>query len=128
MTKDDDKSDSDEREPIAIWEDILDLVAEDDAETGEPTEGDLAWSASVDVSVKSRLAEMRRQLTPTDVEVKRGIEIPREIESLDREALVAQLEIERRRPDFRYAHQDLTILSDYNLRLILVLARRSRER
>ena len=128
MTKEDNKVRDGERDPIAIWEDLLELVAEDDAETGEPTKGEVTWSAAVDASVKSRLAELRRELTPGDVEITRGVAIPREIEALDRDALVAQLEIERLRPDFRYAHQDLTVLSDYNLRIMLAFAVRSRGR
>ena len=127
MTKDD-KSGCGERDPIAIWDDILDLVAEDDADTGKPSEGDIAWSAAVDASVKARLAELRRQLTPSDVPIRRGVEIPPEIEALDRQALVAQLEILRQGANVRYAHQELTGLSDNNLRIMLALAMRSSRR
>lgn len=127
MTKDD-KADCGTRDPVAIWEDILDLVAEDDAENGESTDEDREWSKSLDATVRARLAEMRRQLTPGDVPVQRGVTIPPEIEALDRQALVERLEMLRQGANVRYAHQELTGLSDNNLRIMLALAMRSSKR
>jgi hypothetical protein len=109
------------RDPVAIWDDILDVIAEDDAETGEASEDDVQWSQRVDAMVKSRLAGLRRQLTPTDVPVKRGVSIPSEIQAFDRKMLLAQLEILRQGASVRYAHQDLTGLSDNDLRTMLAI-------
>jgi hypothetical protein len=116
-----DKSGSASRDPIAIWDDILDLVAEDDAEAGEPSADDIQWSQSVDAKMKSRLAELRRQLTPSDVTIKRGVTIPSEILALCRNDLIARIEILRQAPNVQYAHQDLTGLSDNDLRTMLVV-------
>ncbi|MEO7732907.1 MAG: hypothetical protein ABIY55_18225 [Kofleriaceae bacterium] len=116
-----DKPGSVVRDPIAVWDDILDLVAEDDAETGEPSEEDQQWSQRMELGVKSRLAELRRRLTPTAVPVKRGVKIPSEIQALARPALVAKLELLRKGANVRYAHQDLTGLSDNDLRTMLAI-------
>jgi hypothetical protein len=110
------------RDPIAIWDDILELVAEDDAETGEATEEDMQWSQRLDARVKSRVAELRRRLTPTDVSIKRGVTIPAEIQALDRDAVVARLEILRQADRVLYQHRELTGLSDNGLRLMLAIA------
>jgi hypothetical protein len=111
-----------ERDPVAVWDDILELVAEDDAETGEPSAADRQWSQRLDAQVKSRLAELRRRLTPTEVPIKRGVTIPPQIQALDRNALVAQLEILRQGEHVRYTHRELTGLSDDNLRILLAIA------
>lgn len=127
MTKDD-RAGSGKRDPIDVWDDILDLVAETDAEDGEATDADLAWSASLDLTVKSRLAEMRRRLTPGEVPILRGVTIPPEVEAMDRRALVEQLEVLRRAGAARYAHQELKGLSDLELRNMLALLMRSSRR
>lgn len=112
------------RDPVATWEDILDLIAEDDAETGTPTQEDRQWSQRLDAKIKSRVAELRRRLTPTDVAIQRGVTIPPEILALDREAVVAQLEIWRQSGDVQLWHRDLTGLSDNSLRIALTIAMR----
>jgi len=122
MTNDDKIGCATPRDPIAIWDDILDLAAEDDADTGEPTAKDRQWSQRLDARVKSRIAELRRSLTPTDAPIKRGVTIPPEVLALDRDAIVAQLEILRQGEHVRYSHQELTGLSDNNLRILLALA------
>lgn len=114
-----DKPGNTPRDAVAIWDDILDLVAEDDAETGEASEDDVRWSQSVDATVRARLAQLRRQLTPTDVPIKRGVTIPPEIQAMDRPALVAQLEILRQCANVRYAQRDLTGMTDNDLRTML---------
>jgi hypothetical protein len=111
-----------ERDAIAIWDDIMDLVAEDDVEHGESSAADRQWSKHVDVKVKARVAELRRRLTPMDVPIKRGVTIPPQILALDRDAVVAQLEILRQSKNVRYAHRELTSLSDNNLRILLTIA------
>ena len=122
---DDTKSCPEPRDPRAVWADILEMVADDDAETGESSEGVKQWSQRLDAQVRSRVAELRRRLTPTDVEIKRDVTIPPEILAMGRNAVVAQLEILRQAGLVRYAHQELTGLSDYNLQLALVLAMES---
>ena len=124
---DDPKSCPAPRDPIAIWDNILELVAEDDAQNAEVSEGVRQWSQRLDAQVKSRIAELRRKLTPTDVEIQRDVTIPPEIQALDRNAIVAQLEIERRAGNCRWAHSELTGLSDESLRRTLTLAIKTRK-
>lgn len=109
------------RDPIAAWDDLIDLLADDDAETGEPSEEDQQWSQRMELGVKSRLAELRRKLTPTAVVIQRGVRIPEEIQALARPALVAKLEQLRKGSNVRYAHRDLTGLSDNDLRTMLAI-------
>lgn len=113
------------RDPREIWDDILDLVAEDDAEAGTSSHEVEQWARRLEAQVKSKVAELRRNLTPTDVAIKRDVTIPPEIEVLDRNAVVAQLEVLRQAGQVRYAHHELTGLSDHNLQVALVLAMRS---
>lgn len=116
------------RDPVAIWDDILDLVAEDDAEIGVASDDDRRWSQRVDAQVKSRIAALRRQLTPTVVPIQHGVTIPPAIRAMDRQALVAQLERLRQGGQLRYAHHDLTGLSDNDLRTMLAIAAEPPER
>ena len=118
----DTKSCSAPRDPRAVWDDILDLVADDDAVTGESTEGVKQWSRQLDAQIKSRVAELRRSLTPTDVEIKRDVTIPPEILAMGRDTLVAQLEILRQSGVVSIQHLRLTGLNDQSLRTALVIA------
>ena len=110
-----------QRDPRAVWDDILELVAEDDAETVESSEGVKEWSRQLDARIKSRVAELRRSLTPTDVEIKRDVTIPPEIQAMSRDALVAQLEILRQSGVVSIQHLRLTGLNDQSLRTALVI-------
>jgi hypothetical protein len=120
MTKDD-KPGCGPREPAELWQDLVDLFAESAAEAGAPTDDDLTWSAALDADVKSRLAEMRRRLTPGHVPIRRGVDIPSEIEAMDRAALVKQLEMLRQGGQIRYAQRELTGLTDHDLRNMLAV-------
>jgi hypothetical protein len=118
---DDTKSCPAPRDPRAVWNDIIDLVAEDDAETVESSEGVKQWSRRLDAQIKSRLAELRRRLTPTEVEIKRDVTIPPEIQAMNHDALVAQLESLRQSGYVSIQHHRLTGLDDDGLRRALVL-------
>jgi hypothetical protein len=108
-------------DPIALMDALLDDAAEQAAEDGIPTENDVEWSREVDAMVMSKLAELQRQATSSQVPLKRGVTIPSHIQALDRQSLLAQLEILRQGANVRYAHQDLTGLSDNDLRTMLTL-------
>ncbi len=115
------KRDRASRDPIAVWEVLLDDVAEQAAEDYVPTDDDIQWSREVATMVKGRIAELRRQLTPAQPTVRRGVGLPPDIQALDRESLLARLESLRQRAEVRYAHQDLTGLSVDDLRTVLAL-------
>ena len=119
---DDTKSCPGPRDPRAVWGDILEMVADDDAETGESSEGVKQWSRQLDAQIKSRVAELRRRLTPMDVEIKQEVTIPPEILAMDHNALVAQLESMRQSGIVSIQHQQLTGLNDKSLRQALAIA------
>ena len=58
-----DKGDGPIPDPIAILDAVIDHVAEEEAETGEPTEQDLRWSHDLRREMQSRIAALRGQLT-----------------------------------------------------------------
>lgn len=108
-------------DPIAAWDAIVDLAAEDDMASYQPTPDDLQWARRVDAMVQARLDTLQHQITRSRSVIKRGVAIPREIQALGRPELLARLEAMRQRPGVRYAHQDLTGLSDHDLRTMLVV-------
>ena len=109
------------RDPIEIWDDLLHDAAEQAAEDSVATEDDIRWAREVHAMVMARLAALRRQRAPLHVPVRRGVTIPPEIQAMDRGALVTQLERLRREANVRYAHQDLTGLTDHDLRTLLTV-------
>jgi hypothetical protein len=109
------------RDPIQIWEDLLHEIAEQAAEDSVATEADLRCAREVEALVKARLATLRRRRTPVVVPVRRCVKIPPEIQALSRGPLMAQLEQLRKDGIARYAHQDLTVLSDHDLRTLLTM-------
>jgi len=121
-----DKHDRSALDAIAILDAVIDHVAEEEAENGEPTEQDLRWSHDLRRQMQSRIAALRRQLTPARPII-RSVSIDSGIRVLDREGLLAQLEALRQRGDLRYAHQELTGLSDDDLRRMLALLAESTE-
>lgn len=111
------------RDPIAIMDGLLDDVAEQAVEDLEPTADSVRWSQALGDKVRRQLASMERRgaRTPTD-QVRRSVTIPAEIQALDREGVLARLEILRQSANVQYAHQDLSGLSDDELRRMLAHA------
>src|SRR5262245_59257480 len=108
-------SESDEAHPL---ETVLELVA---VESGEPDEEARldAWARSVRQKVDTQLAALRRQHMPARPVPRRAVAISDEIRSLDREALLARLEILRQSPDVQIAHLDLSGLTEDDLRQLV---------
>lgn len=50
----------------AILDAVIDLVAEEEAENGEPTEQDIQWSRDLRRNIQARIAVLRRQLTSVE--------------------------------------------------------------
>lgn len=111
-----DKDDAPVPDAIAILDAVIDHVAEEEAENGEPTEQDIRWSRDVRREMQSRIAALRRQLTPVQPVDQPAAPLGSEVRGLDREGLLARLEALRQGND---AHQDLTGLSDEDLRRML---------
>ena len=116
-----DKHDQPILDAAATLDAVIDQVAEEEAENGKPTEEDIRWSHDLRLKMKSSIAALRRQLTPVQPIVRRAKPIGSEIRALDRAGLLARLEALRQREDVRYAHQDLTGLSDDDLRQMLAI-------
>jgi hypothetical protein len=105
----------------SILDAVIDHVAEEEAENGVSTEQDARWAHDLRRKMQSHIAALRRQLTPVQPMVRRSVPIGSQIRVLDREGLLAQLEALRQVDDIRYAHQDLTGLSDADLRRMLAI-------
>jgi hypothetical protein len=106
---------------VAILDAVIDHVAEEEAENGVSTAQEVRWAHDLRRKMQSHIAALRRQLTPVQPIVRRSVPIGSEIRALDREGLLAQLEALRQVGDLRYAHQDLTGLSDADLRRMLAI-------
>lgn len=113
-----DKDDKPVRDASAVLDAVIDLVAEEEAENGEPTEQDIRWSRDLRAQMQSRIAALRRQLTPAQPNAPQDTPPGAEIHALDREGLLARLEALRGDGE-RNARPDLTGLSDDDLRQML---------
>lgn len=111
------------RDPIAIMEGLLDDVAEQAIEDLEPTADSIQWSHALGDQVRREIARMercgaraRRDVLPPTVT------IPAEIQALDRDTVLARLEILRQNAKVQYAHRHLSGLSDDELRRLFAHA------
>jgi hypothetical protein len=92
---------------------------QEDVDGAEFTPEENEWARNVRRSVEMRLAALRRQLTPEEPKRRRLAPIPEYLRALDRTALLARLEALRTRQNVRYAHLDLTELTEEDLRQIV---------
>jgi hypothetical protein len=105
--------------PAAVLDRILDHVAEEDAENGSSSEADERWAQALHRKMTARIAVMRRQLTPFGATIKVPTPIRSELRALRREELLVQIAALVDSGAARYAHQDLTRLTDEDLRQLL---------
>jgi hypothetical protein len=101
---------------VAVVYAVMDHVAQEESDRAPTTPEEARWARRVRQQLDVQLAELRRRLTPTDCKPKRPPAIPEEIRTLDREGLLARLEVLRQYDGVRYAHLDLTGLSTEDLR------------
>jgi hypothetical protein len=116
------KHDAADPDPIEVWETLLDDVAEQAAEDHVTTEEESAWARDVDAMVMRQLEALEPAPESESARPLPGVTIPPGLQALGRPVLIAQLEALRRAGLVRYAHQDLTGLSDNDLRKTLALA------
>lgn len=107
-----------ESEAVHPLETVLELVAEESIDPADEARAD-AWARGLRQRVDTQLAALRRQLTPARPVPRDAIGISDEIRSLDREALLARLEILSQAPEVRIAHLDLSGLSEDDLRQLV---------
>lgn len=106
---------------------ILAHVAEDEAEDTdevddtEPTEEEERWAREQHAKMQARIAEMRRQHTPSHTVLEHAVPISPAIRALTREELLAQLEVVSHSRMVQYAHRNLTGLTDDDLRQMLAI-------
>jgi hypothetical protein len=93
-------------------------VALDEAENGTATEADRKWSRELGIQIESRLAELRRNLTPADPPKERAKPIRPSTLAMMRDALVEAIGrlTQAMGGTVQYAHRNLTKLSDDDLR------------
>jgi hypothetical protein len=115
-----DESDGPLIDPRLVLDAIMDHVAMERAESIEAfTPEEDRWARELREKVESKLAELRRQLTPVQPLHKRLAPIPEELFALDRDALVVRLDTLRQESGIRDAHQDLTGLTPDDLRTMI---------
>jgi hypothetical protein len=112
----------------SVLDTVLHHVALEAAERGDATEVVSQRTLELHQQTLSRIAELRRQLTPVQPIIKRAEPIARELQLLDRDALLAKLEALRHDAGVRYAHMELTNLSDDDLRRMLATLEPATER
>jgi len=101
------------RSPVAVWEDIVDLIAEADDE--QLSERDLLWLDHVHARVHGHLRALEHQLASTRPG---GITIPPEIDALDHQGLLATLEL-LRQEGAQFQNKNLAGLSDDELKFMI---------
>lgn len=101
----------------AIYNDAA--LAEAESESASPE--DTKWAHGVRSSVQSRLAEMRRSLTPAAAPAKKAKPIRPSLLALGRDALVERLTqlTQRMGGAVQFAHRHLAGLSDDDLRRLI---------
>jgi len=111
------------RDPIAIMEGLLDDVAEQAVEDHAPTADNIRWSREVGEKVARVLARMERRSSRRMADqVVPSVGVSPEVAALDRESLLARLDILNRDNYVQFLNQDLRGLSDDELRRMLAHA------
>jgi phage gp46-like protein len=106
-------------DPTVVLDTIIEHVAEDEAENGSSTEADEQWAQALHQKMAARIAVMRRQLTPLRAPITAPSPIRSKLYDLHREQLLARIAALVESGTVQYAHQDLTRLSDADLRRLL---------
>ena len=101
---------------------ILAHVAMDADNDDRPTDDDRDWAQALAADTQRRLNAMRRARTPRSPAIGPAASISAELQALARPALIAQLGQVSQRGDAKFAHRDLTGLTDDDLRQLLAVA------
>lgn len=100
------------------FEKVLELVAEESVDPADEVRAD-AWARGLRQRMDTQLAALRRQLVPARSVPRHAAHISDEIRALPREALLARLEILGQAPEVRFAHLDLSGLTEDDLRQLV---------
>jgi hypothetical protein len=107
-----------ESEAVHPFETVLELVAEESVDPVDEARAN-SWAHALRQRVDTQLAALRRQLTPARPVPRHAVHVSDEIRSLNREALLARLEVVSQAPEVRIAHLDLSGLSEDDLRQLV---------
>jgi hypothetical protein len=99
-------------------ETVLAHVSAECVDSDDDARADM-WAQRIRAKVDAQLAAMRRQLNPARPMPRRAARISDEILALDREGLLARLEILRQAPEVRIAHLELSGLTTDDLRQLI---------
>jgi len=106
---------------MALLDALAYEIAVHEAEHGKSSADSERWAREVDVVVRARLAEMGRRLTPQNVKIRRMKPISASLATLGRDVLVSMIEQLRSAGSLRYAHRELSGLTDDDLRRLIEL-------
>lgn len=106
---------------LDVLDEVLHHAALAEAEHTTSSTEDRQWSRALGTALEARLAELRRNLTPTEVPIERAKPIRPALLAMARGAVIAAIQriTEVRGGDVQYAHRDLRGLSDDDLRRLL---------
>lgn len=114
-------------EPTHPLEKVIREVSADSFEEDFGVREDM-WAQKVRRALDAKLADLRRQLSPTRSPQRRATRVSAELRALDRAELVARLDVLQRAPGNRIAHLKLSDLTIEDLRrLVAELEARANE-
>lgn len=109
------------RDPVAIMDALLHDSAAQAAEDHVPTDEDKRWA-------RGAMARLRREFDhpppvrrATAASAKRGVTIPGELLALDRETMLAKIEVLKHVANVNYQLDELKGLSEHDLRVMLAM-------
>jgi hypothetical protein len=98
---------------------VLHHVALEAMDHDDSTKRDDHWANALHQEMQSQIAALRRQLVPERAVISPIGRTPTDYQTLDRKTLLARIEVLRYSGSVRYAHLDVTGLSDDDLRRLL---------
>ena len=107
--------------PVAFAEELV-AVASSAGDSIEMTNDDRQWVAAMCAEVRSRVAAMRRRLTPLHPAERRAPPVPAELHGLDRAALIERLAYLQANDGVSFPGMQVSELTDDDLRTILACA------
>jgi hypothetical protein len=109
------------RDPIAIMDALLHDVAAQAAEDHVPTDEDRRWARGAMARLHREFAQPSPVRRATPASAKRGVTIPAELLALDRETMLAKIEMLKQLANVNYQLDELKGLSAHDLRVMLAM-------
>ena len=100
---------------------LLHDVAAQAAEDHVPTDEDRRWARGAMAKLQRQFAQPTPVRRATPAPAKRGVTIPAELLALDRETMLAKIEVLKRLANVNYQLDELKGLSAHDLRVMLAM-------